>query len=104
MQDSAILTRLKLNSPWSRELALALFALLLGGLVLPGIIYYAGMFSLGRYEGISPGRLYAAVYAGLGAGSIASWMVVLGPYGLCLAFRGLLAWWQAGAKMGASRL
>ena len=42
-----------------------------------------------------------SLFAGLGQGSIASWVVVLGPYGLYLLFKGLRAWWRAERAPGA---
>ncbi|HXP65320.1 MAG TPA: hypothetical protein VN815_07595, partial [Steroidobacteraceae bacterium] len=72
--------------------------LALGLIVLPVLIFYAGVASLGRYEGASLGRLYSSLFEGLKQASIASWIVFLGPYGLYLLFRALRAWWRAGAK------
>ncbi len=84
---------------WTRETAVAAIALGLVFGVLPLLIYFAGSSSLGRYEGATPARLYEAVYQGLRTGSLASWIVVLGPYGLYLIFRGLRLWWRAGARL-----
>ncbi len=42
-------------------------------------------------------------YSGLRQASIASWVVVLGPYGLYLLFRGLRAWWRAERPFGIRR-
>jgi hypothetical protein len=91
--------RLGLTSPWSTELALAVFGLLFGAALMPALIFYAGAASLGRYEGASLGRLYHSLFAGLGQESIASWVVLLGPYGLYLLFKGLRAWWRVGAQI-----
>jgi hypothetical protein len=83
-----------------KQLGLALLALMTGGLVLPVLIYFCGIALLGRYEGASLERTYRVVLGGLSAGSVASWVVVLGPY-LLLQLAGLLrAWWHAGAKNG----
>jgi hypothetical protein len=92
-----IFARLGLTSPWSMELALAVLGLLLGVGLMPVLIFYVGVSTLGRYEGASLGHLYASLFTGLGQGSIASWAVLLGPYGLYLLFKGLRAWWRAGA-------
>jgi uncharacterized membrane protein YozB (DUF420 family) len=81
---------------WSRELLLTAIALTVGFLLMPLLIFFAGAETLGRYEGASLGRLYSSVYAGFRAGSPASWIVVLGPYALWLAFRGLRLWWRTG--------
>ena len=93
-----ILHGLGLTSPWSVELALAAFALLFGVGIMPVLIFYAGAATLGRYEGASLGHLYHSLFQGLGEASIASWVVLLGPYGLYLLFKGLRAWWRVGAQ------
>jgi hypothetical protein len=92
-----ILDRAGLTSPWSVELALAALGLLFGAAIMPMLIFYAGAATLGRYEGASLGHLYHSQFAGLGQASIASWVVLLGPYGLYVLFKGLRAWWRAGA-------
>ncbi len=78
---------------------MALASLAVGFGILPLLIFLAGSTLLGRYEGASAARIYATVYRGLGEGSAASWIVVLGPYGLYLLFRGLKVWWRAGARL-----
>jgi hypothetical protein len=92
-----ILNRAGLTSPWSLELALAALGLLFGAVIMPMLIFYAGAATLGRYEGASLGHLYRSQFAGLGEASIASWVVLLGPYGLYVFCKGLRAWWRAGA-------
>ena len=94
-----ILNRFGLTSAWSRELALAALALLIGVALMPILIFYSGASLLGRYEGASVGRLYGSIFTGLGHGSIASWVVPLAPYGLYLLFKALRAWWRASAKL-----
>jgi hypothetical protein len=94
-----ILNRAGLTSPWSVELALAALGLLAGVGIMPMLIFYAGAAALGRYEGASVGHLYHSLFAGLGEASIASWVVLLGPYGFYLLFKGLRAWWRAGAHL-----
>jgi hypothetical protein len=89
------LRRLAEESPWAVELSAAALGLLLGVAVLPVLIFYAGVASLGRFEGASLGNLYSSLFAGLKEASIASWIVLLGPYGLYLLFRALRAWWRA---------
>jgi len=88
-----------LTSPWSEELALAALGLLAGVGIMPMLIFYAGAATLGRYEGASVGHLYHSLFAGLGQASIASWVVLLGPYGFYLLFKGLRAWWRAAAHL-----
>lgn len=77
---------------------MAILALALGFGLLPLLIFFAGSLTLGRYEGASAARLYGSIYRGLGEGSLASWIVVFGPYGLYLMFKGLRVWWRAGAR------
>ena len=88
-----------LTSPWSMELGLAALGLLFGVSIMPALIFYAGVATLGRYEGASLGRLYHSLFAGLAQPSIASWVVFLGPYGLYLLFKGLRAWWRASSHL-----
>jgi hypothetical protein len=90
-----ILRRAGLSSPWSVELALAALFLLFGVGIMPVLIFYAGAATLGRYEGASLGHLYRTLFDGFAAGSIASWVVLLGPYGLYVLYKGLRAWWRA---------
>jgi hypothetical protein len=94
-----ILERAGLTSPWSVELAVAVIGLLIGVGIMPVLIFYAGAATLGRYEGASLGHLYHSLFVGLGEPSIASWVVLLGPYGLYLLFKGLRAWWRASAHL-----
>jgi hypothetical protein len=96
---STILERWGLAGGWAQEAAVAVIALSLGFGALPPLIFLAGSSLLGRYEGGSPARIYAAVYQGLGGSSLASWIVVLGPYGLYLIFRGLKGWWRVSARL-----
>ena len=91
--------RLGLSSAWSVEVAVAILALLGGIALMPLLIFYAGVASLGRYEGAGLGHLYNTFFAGLGQPSIASWVVLLGPYGLYLLFKGLRTWWRASAGL-----
>ena len=92
-------SRVGLGSPWSAELGLAAIGLLIGVALMPVLIFYAGAATLGRFEGASLGRLYHSLFLGLGEASIASWAVLLGPYGLYLLFKGLKAWWRASAGL-----
>jgi hypothetical protein len=81
------------------ELGVAALGLLTGVSIMPVLIFYAGVATLGRYEGASLGHLYHTLFVGFGEGSTASWVVVLGPYGLYLLFKGLRAWWRASAHL-----
>lgn len=80
-----------------KQIGLAGLALFAGFVLLPALIYFAGSAALGPYEGSSLGTSFRSVYEGLGDGSIAAWIVVLGPYALLLLFKALRAWWRAGA-------
>jgi len=97
--QSTILRRLGLASGWAQEATVAVAALALGFGILPLLIFFVGSSLLGRYDGASPARIYDSLYQGLEGGSLASWVVVFGPYGLYLAFRGLKLWWQASARL-----
>jgi hypothetical protein len=94
-----ILHGLGLTSPWSVELGVAALGLLTGVGIMPVLIFYAGVATLGRYEGAGLGPLYRSLFVGVREGSIASWVVLLGPYGLYLLFKGLRAWWRASARL-----
>jgi hypothetical protein len=99
MVTRRILTRLGMTSPWSVELGLAALGLLIGVGLMPVLIFYAGVATLGRYEGASLGHLYHSLFLGLGQASVASWTVLLGPYGLYLLYKGLRTWWRASAHI-----
>ncbi len=77
--------------------------LAVGFALMPLLIFSAGSSVLGRYDGAGAARLYDSVYQGLGNGSAASWGVVLGPFALYLAFRGLQLWWRASARLARPR-
>jgi hypothetical protein len=80
----------------AREMGIAVLALVTGAVLLPFLIYYCGNSALGAYEGAGLGRTFGVVWGGLATGSIASWIVVLGPYSLFLLSRLLRLWWRAG--------
>jgi hypothetical protein len=86
-------------NPWSVEVGLAALGLLIGVGLMPILIFYAGVRALGRYEGASLGHLYHSLFVGLGQASLASWAVLLGPYGLYLLFKVLRLWWRASAHL-----
>ena len=85
--------------PWAAELGAAVGCLGLGVALMPVAIFYTGAAALGRYEGAGLGPLYHSLMSGLGQGSVASWTVLLGPYGFYLLFRGLRAWWRASVHL-----
>jgi len=86
-----------MTNAWSMELAFAVLCLVAGAVLMPLLIYFAGISTLGRYEGGTLGHLFRTQFAGLSTASIASWIVLLGPYGIYLLFKGLKAWWRAAA-------
>jgi len=86
-----------LHRPWVLESAIAVLALLIGVALMPVLIFYAGVATLGRYEGASLSNLFGSLFTGLREGSVASWAVFLGPYALYLLFRILRVCWRAGA-------
>ena len=53
------LTQLAEERPWAAELVVAAVGLLLGVALMPVLIFYAGVATLGRYEGASLGHLYS---------------------------------------------
>ena len=93
------LAQLAEERPWAAELVVAGAGLLLGVALMPVLIFYAGVATLGRFDGASLGHLYSSLFSGLQEASIASWVVFLGPYGLYLLFRALRAWWRASARL-----
>jgi hypothetical protein len=99
MRFETILKRLDLAGRWTRELVRAAVALAAGFGVMPVAIFYAGAWALGRYEGAGAGRIYKGIYQGLHSGSLASWVVVLGPLGFYVIFKGLRQWWRASARL-----
>ena len=99
MRLETILKRLNSAGRWTRELVRAALALAAGFGLMPVAIYYAGSQALGRYEGASVARIYRGIYQGLQTGSLASWIVVLGPMSFYLIFKGLRQWWRASARL-----
>jgi len=89
--------------PWALESAVVVAALLIGVALMPILIFYTGVATLGRYDGANLHSLYGSLFAGLQDGSIASWVVFLGPYAFYLLFRVLRIWWRAGTRGAAGR-
>jgi hypothetical protein len=87
------------NRPWALELSAAAVGLLFGLILMPVLIFYTGVATLGRYEGASLKQIFANLYEGLAQGSTASWVVFVGPYGLYVLGKGLRGWWRASAKL-----
>jgi hypothetical protein len=99
MRFSQYYRSLGLSGGWSRELWLTAFALTAGFGLMPVLIYLLGSSLLGRYEGASLHRTFESIYAGVQSGSVASWIVLFGPYGLYLIFRALRLLWRASARL-----
>jgi hypothetical protein len=99
MRFSQIFRRLRMVRGWPRELLLSVLALAVGFALMPVLIFHAGSLLLGRYDGASVAHQFESIYGGLQAGSAASWIVLLGPYGLYLLFRVLGLWWRASARL-----
>jgi hypothetical protein len=88
---------LRETRPWALEIAAAVLCLVAGAALMPALIFAAGAATLGKYDGASAGRIYGAVFQGLGQSSAAAWCVLLGPFLLYLLFRILRIWWRLGA-------
>jgi hypothetical protein len=86
--------------PWAAELIAAAVGLLIGAVLMPVLIFYAGAGALGRYEGASLENIYSSLFTGLRDGSVASWVVFLGPYGFYLLLKGIRGWWRVSARLG----
>ena len=81
--------------PWAAELAVAALGLLLGVALMPVLIFYAGVATLGRFEGASLGACIQpfpgparGVHRLMGGASWAP-MAYICYSGLCAA------WWRA---------
>jgi len=99
MSKASALQQLATNRPWVLELGAAALGLLFGFVVMPVLIFYTGVATLGRYDGASLKGIFISLYAGLADGSTASWLVFLGPYGLYVLAKALRGWWRASAKL-----
>jgi hypothetical protein len=99
MRFSQIVKQVSMARGWSRELWLCGISLFIGFALMPAIIFFIGSSLLGRYEGASLLRMYSSLYGALEAGSVASWIVLLGPYCLYLTYRALQLWWRASEKL-----
>lgn len=99
MPFKTIMQRFVETRPWVLELGAAAIGLSVGLALMPSLIFLAGSTLLGRYDGASLRSTYGTVFNGAAGGSVASWIVILGPYGLYLLFRALRAWWRSGADL-----
>jgi hypothetical protein len=75
-----------LSPGWRRELRLAALLFGFGLLVMPFLIYLAGVLTLGPYEGGLPAFL-GALFAAFFTATPSAWLLVAGPYLLFAAVR-----------------
>jgi hypothetical protein len=74
-----------------RHLVWIAAAALFSAAVLPFLVYYTGTVTLGPYGG-GAGRFYADFYADLARLRPGSWLLLLGPVVLVIAWRTLVAY------------
>jgi hypothetical protein len=98
MSDIAYNCQLMSKSALKKYLLPVAIGLLVGAVALPALIFGVGVAVLGPYDGGSLAGTYKIVLGGLVHGSVASWIVVLGPYLLWHLARLLRYWWRASAK------
>jgi hypothetical protein len=76
----------------TRELLTLALCLALGLTVMPLLIWIAGKAELGPYGNGGLGALLGDYYSALATGSLAFWLVALGPYAAVWLLRGLRFW------------
>lgn len=74
-----------------RELLVLGAALAFGVLAVPPLLWVAGPRALGPYAGGGVTAIVANFFRGLASGSIACWLVALGPYLVLMLLRALVA-------------
>lgn len=81
------------------HLAWIVAALAFAALVLPFLVYYTGVATLGDYAGGGPFAFVGEFYADLGRLRPGAWLLLLGPATLVAAWRVLVAyaWPRAGS-------
>jgi hypothetical protein len=67
-------------------------ALAFAALVLPFLVYYTGLATLGSYSGGGPGEFLGTFYTDLARLRPAAWVLLLGPATLVLVWRALVAY------------
>lgn len=77
-----------------RELLTLGLCLTVGLLVMPTLIWFVGSAQLGPYANGGLGTLLLDYYLGLLKGSLAYWLVALGPYAAVWLLRGLRFWFR----------
>lgn len=78
----------------TRELLTLGLCLVLGLLLMPILIFLVGRAELGPYANGSLWSLLGDYYVTLAKGSLAFWLVALGPYGALWLLRGLRLWFR----------
>jgi len=75
-----------------RHVAWVIAALVFAALVLPFLVYFTGLQTLGAYRGGGPIGFVADFYADLGHRQPGAWLLLLGPVALVIAWRMLVAY------------
>jgi len=78
----------------TRELLTLALCLALGLTIMPLLIWIAGKAELGPYGNGGLGALLGDYYSALATGSLAFWLVALGPYAAVWLLRGLRFWFR----------
>jgi len=78
----------------TRELLTIALSLAVGLTIMPVLIWLVGRAELGPYANGGLGGLLADYYAALLKGSLAFWLVALGPYAAVWLLRGLRFWFR----------
>ena len=79
----------------TRELLTLGLCLVLGLLLMPILIFLVGQAELGPYANGGLGSLLGDYDVTLAKGSLAFWLVALGPYGALWLLRGLRLWFRS---------
>ena len=77
-----------------RELLTLALGLAVGLLVMPVLIWLVGSVLLGPYANGGLGNLLKDYFLALARGSLAYWLVALGPYAVVWLVRGLRYWFR----------
>lgn len=77
-----------------REMLTLALCLAVGLMVMPLLIWLVGSLELGAYANGGLGSLLKDYYLALGKGSLAYWLVALGPYAAIWLLRGLRFWFR----------
>ena len=77
-----------------RELLTLALCLAVGLMVMPILIWFVGSAQLGPYANGGIGALLGDYYLALIKGSLAYWLVALGPYAAVWLLRGVRFWFR----------